>query len=207
MKPVTSSTATGSFSPDSPSRARASRRRSFDPRSTAKIAAESVAAMAEPTISASSVPRSNSQAAASAPMTAVSIVPTTASESGRLQHRPDLLPAGRQPTLEQDQHQADRPQGPGQLDVVELDTAGALAAHEHAEAEEEDQPGHPDAVGDHRRGDPRAEQQAADQDQLCVGQVSLQGSGAANGQDRCRRPGCTARGLEIGRASGTIPVD
>ena len=36
-------------------------------------------------------------------------------------HRPDLLPAGGQAALEEDQDQADRPQRPGQLDVVELD--------------------------------------------------------------------------------------
>src|SRR5829696_6221760 len=80
MNPVTSSSATGSFMPDSPSSVRASRRRSRDPRSTAKIAALSVAATAEPTISPSRVERSKISAAAKPARSAVTIVPTEASE-------------------------------------------------------------------------------------------------------------------------------
>ena len=55
MKPITSSTATGSLKPASPSSVRASRRRSVEPRSSAKIAAPSVEAMIEPSSSPSSV--------------------------------------------------------------------------------------------------------------------------------------------------------
>ena len=49
MNPITSSRATGSFIPDSPSSERASRFSRVERRSTAKIAAESVAAIAAPT--------------------------------------------------------------------------------------------------------------------------------------------------------------
>ena len=70
--------------------------------------------------------------------------------TGRISCQPAVEAA-----LEEDQHDADRAQGAGQLDVVELDPAGSFAADEHAEAEEEDQPGNPYPVGDHRRGDAR----------------------------------------------------
>ena len=59
MKPMTSSTATGSFMPASPSSVRARRRLSVDPRSSAKIAAPSVADTIEPTSSPSSSVRSS----------------------------------------------------------------------------------------------------------------------------------------------------
>ena len=72
MNPSTSSTATGSLKPDSPSSVRASLRRSVEPRSSAKIAAPSVAATIEPSSSPSSVEKSNSQAAARPVITAVS---------------------------------------------------------------------------------------------------------------------------------------
>ena len=58
MKPITSSSATGSFMPDSPSSERASRFFRVERRSTAKIAAESVAAIAAPTI----IPSSSAEA-------------------------------------------------------------------------------------------------------------------------------------------------
>ena len=80
MNPVTSSRATGSFIPDSPSSARASFLRRCEPRRTAKIAALSVAATAEPISRPSSVERSKSQVAASPVITAVITVPTVASE-------------------------------------------------------------------------------------------------------------------------------
>ena len=97
MNPVTSRTATGSFIPDSPSSERASRRRSCEPRSTAKIAALSVAAIAAPRISDSSVPRSKSHAAASPASAEVTMVPTIASEiavpsTGRISRHPAVSP-------------------------------------------------------------------------------------------------------------------
>ena len=153
MKPVTSRSATGSFMPDSPSSERAILRRRFDPRSTAKIAAESVAAIAEPMIRPSSVPRSKIQTAANPAMTAVRIVPTVPSESAGPQDRPDLAPAGGEPALEQDQDQADRPERPGQLGVVEVDPADPLRPDEHPEAEEEQQAGDLDPVGEQRGSD------------------------------------------------------
>ncbi len=97
MKPVTSNSATGSFIPDSPSSERATLRRSFDPRSTAKIAAESVAAIAEPRISPSSVERSRIQAEANPAISAVRMVPSVPSEiavasTGRISFQPAVSP-------------------------------------------------------------------------------------------------------------------
>ena len=86
----------------------------------------------------------------------VTSVPTIASEMRRAEHRPDLAPAGRQPALEEDQDQADRAERAGQLDVVEVDPADAVAADEHPEPEEEHQTGHADPVGDERRDDARS---------------------------------------------------
>ena len=52
---------------------------------------------------------------------------------------------------------------------VELDPADALGADQHPEAEEEQQAGHPDAVGDLGRREPDGEQEPGDEDQLGVG--------------------------------------
>ena len=97
MKPITSSTATGSLNPASPSSVRASRRRSVEPRSSANIAAPSVDAMIEPSSSPSSVSRSNSQTAAMPVIAAVARVPTRASEmaglsTGRISSKPAISP-------------------------------------------------------------------------------------------------------------------
>ena len=168
MNPVTSSSATGSFMPDSPSSARASGRRRREPRRTAKIAALSVAATAEPI---------------DQPLERREVEEPGRDDAGdhggdhgadRRQrdrgpeHRADLAPAGGQPALEQDQDQADRPQGPGQLGVVELDPADPLGADQHPEAEEEEQAGDADPVGHLGGGDPGREQEAGDQDQVGV---------------------------------------
>ena len=97
MKPSTSRTATGSLNPDSPSRVVARRRLSVEPRSSAKIAAPSVAARIEPSSIPLSVERSKSHAAARPVTTAVMIVPTMASDSagastGRISSRPGVSP-------------------------------------------------------------------------------------------------------------------
>ena len=109
MQPSTSSTAIGSLMPDSPSSVRASRRRSVDPRSTAKTAAASVAATVEPRISASSVAQLGRTAApaASAVSPAVTIVPTRRQQDRDADHRPDLGPAAGQAALVQDQRERD----------------------------------------------------------------------------------------------------
>ena len=98
MKPITSSSATGSFIPDSPSSERASRFSRVERRSTAKIAAESVAAIAAPTSIPSSsaevedpVRREPGDARRSA------TVPTVASEAavpstGRISDQPAVSP-------------------------------------------------------------------------------------------------------------------
>ena len=78
MKPSTSSTATGSFMPASPSSERARRRFSVDPRSRAKIAAPSVAETIAPTSIPCSSVRSISQCAAMPVTTAVTSVPSVA---------------------------------------------------------------------------------------------------------------------------------
>ena len=97
MNPITSSTATGSLKPASPSSVRATLRRSVDPRSSAKIAAPSVEATIEPSSSPSSVPRSNSQTAAMPVIAAVAKVPTTARliagrSTGRISSKPAISP-------------------------------------------------------------------------------------------------------------------
>ena len=95
--PTTSSTATGSFSPASPSSVRASGRRSVEPRSSEKIAAPSVEAMIEPSSNPSSVLRSNSQTAARPVMPAVTKVPsrarlTAGRSTGRISSKPAVRP-------------------------------------------------------------------------------------------------------------------
>ena len=89
--------ATGSLKPDSPSSVVASRRLSVEPRSSAKIAAPSVAASTEPSSSPLSVERSKSHTAARPVTTAVTIVPTTARLSagvstGRISSSPEVSP-------------------------------------------------------------------------------------------------------------------
>ena len=97
MKPITSSTATGSFKPASPSSVRASLRFSVEPRSTEKTAAPSVAARIEPSSRPSSAEKSNSQEAVSPAITAVASVPRKARLSegrstGRISPQPDPRP-------------------------------------------------------------------------------------------------------------------
>ena len=86
----------------------------------------------------------------------------------RPDNRPDLLPAGGQATLEEDQQEPDRAQRPGQLGIIEVDPEQAVGADQHAETEEEHQAGNPDPIGDHRGADAGGEQQPADQDQLGI---------------------------------------
>ena len=112
-------TATGSFMPDSPSSVCASRRRSVELRSSAKIAAPSVEARIEPSSSPSSSEKSNSHAAARPATSAVSAVPTVARLIAGAEHRPDLGEAGVQAALEQDQRERDDADRPRQLVVVE----------------------------------------------------------------------------------------
>ena len=97
MKPITSSRATGSFIPDSPSSARARRFFRVERRSTAKIAAESVAAIAAPTIIPSSTLMPKIQWAASPAAQAVIAVPIVAIEAavpstGRISPQPAVRP-------------------------------------------------------------------------------------------------------------------
>ena len=97
MKPSTSRIATGSLKPDSPSSVVARRRLSVDPRSSAKIAAPSVAASTDPSSSPSSVERSKSHTAAKPVTAAVTIVPTMARLSagvstGRISSSPEVSP-------------------------------------------------------------------------------------------------------------------
>ena len=93
----TSSTATGSLRPDSPSSARASRRRRVELRSSAKIAAPSVLASTAPTIRPCSRSKPNSSAAVTPAIAAVIGVATSASEiavpsTGRISTRPEVRP-------------------------------------------------------------------------------------------------------------------
>ena len=86
-----------SLSPASPSSARASRRRSVESRSTAKMAAPSVAAMMLPTSRPSLVENPNRAAAASPVITAVRTVPMMARlmatpSTGRISSNPAFSP-------------------------------------------------------------------------------------------------------------------
>ena len=97
MKPSTRTMATGSFMPDSPSRIRARRFFSDDPRSTEKMAALSVAETIEPSSSPSSVVRSSSHAAARPTITACATVAKMASitlvrSTGRISPQPEARP-------------------------------------------------------------------------------------------------------------------
>ena len=97
MKPSTSSTATGSLKPDSPSSVRESRFSSEEVRSTAKMAAPSVAAMIEPSSSPSVSDRSSSTIAATPPIAAVRRVPKSARliagrSTGRMSSQPAVRP-------------------------------------------------------------------------------------------------------------------
>ena len=97
MKPITSSRATGSFIPDSPSSERARRFSRVERRSTAKIAAESVAAIAAPTIIPSSTLMPKIQWAAMPAAQAVTTVPIVASDAavpstGRISGQPAVSP-------------------------------------------------------------------------------------------------------------------
>src|ERR1044072_3083447 len=169
MNPITSSGATGSFIPDSPSSERASRFSRVERRSTAKIAAESVAAIAAPTSIPSSVLRPKISLAPSPATPARTTVPTVARQRGRrAQHGADLRPAGGEPALEEDQHQRDSAQGPCQLGVVELDPPEALRADQHAQAEEEQQSRDAHPVGQQRPADAGGQQGAGEENQLGV---------------------------------------
>ena len=94
----TSSTATGSLSPDSPSSVRASLRRSVELRSSAKIAAPSVLASTAPTSRPSlRVKSSNSSVAVTPAIAAVIGVAISASDTavpstGRISTMPEVRP-------------------------------------------------------------------------------------------------------------------
>src|SRR5829696_9791700 len=97
MNPITSRIAIGSLRPDSASSTRATRRLRLDPRRTEKIAALSVEATIEPSSRAGRSGRSSRSAAASPTTTAVTIVPTVASEiagptTGRISGHPAARP-------------------------------------------------------------------------------------------------------------------
>ena len=169
MKPITSSSATGSFIPDSPSSERASRFSSVERRSTAKIAAESVAAIAGADDHPFEGAEVEDPASPRGRSTTAVIDGADGRQRGRgAEHRPDLRPAGGQAALEEDQDEGDRAQGAGQLGVVEVDPADPLRAGEHPEPEEEQQAGDPDPVGEQRPDDAGGEQGAGDEDQLGV---------------------------------------
>ena len=171
MKPSTSRIATGSLKPDSPSSVVASRRLSVDPRSSAKIAAPSVAASTDPSSSPSSVERSKSHAAAKPVTAAVTIVPTSARLKRRCQHGADLEQPRGQAALEEDQGQRDDPDPAREPVVVEVDPAQAVGADGHAQEEEEQQAGHAQAPRDERGEQAGGQQRAGDQDEFPVRQA------------------------------------
>ena len=173
MNPSTSTTATASLSPDSPSSTRARRRSRLDPRSTEKMAAPSVAATIEPSSRPSSRLRSRSHVAGHPHHGGGDEGARGGQRNAGAQHGPDLREARGQAALEEDQRQSDDPDRPGQLDVLqvpaEIDQAEDVRSEQHPHAEEEHEPRHPEPARDEGGGDAERQQRAGDQDQGAVG--------------------------------------
>ncbi len=172
MNPSTSTIATGSLKPDSPSSVRARRRSMLDPRSTEKIAALSVQATIEPSSRPSSVVRSSSQEAVRPTIAAVITVPTVASDrltpsTGRISPQPAASPPSNRISAS-----AMMPIVLGQLHVLdvaaEVDQPEHVGADQHAQAEHQQQAGHAQPPGHQRGGDAEGQQPAGDQDEGAV---------------------------------------
>ncbi len=172
MNPITRRNAIGSLKPDSASSVRASRRLMLEPRSTEKIAALSVRRddraeqqalerrETEEEVSGHGRDRCSGERA------------DRRERDARPEHRPDLRPAGREPSLEQDQRDRDDADRARQLDVVELQHRQAVGAERHPEQQEEDEAGDPQSARRERRADAERQQESRDEDQPSVGQAT-----------------------------------
>ena len=168
MQPITSRIAIGSLRPDSPSRVRAIRRGSVEPRRIANTAAASVAATVEPSSSAGSGSRSRMNAAATAVSAAVASVPSVARIIDVLQHGPDLLEAAGEAALEQDHRHGDDARLARELEVVEVDPAQPVGADQHPEAEHEHEAGQAETTGREGGRETRRQQEAGEQEELTL---------------------------------------
>ena len=179
MKPSTSSTAIGSLKPASPSSVRSSRLRSPAPRSSEKTAAPSVEEMIAPSSRPSSVEKPNSHEAARPVTTAVISVPGSASpiagrSTGRISPQPAVSPPSNRISAS-----AITPIVSARWKSSKCDQAEPVGPDRHADAEEQHEPGHPQAPGDQRRGERHGEQGADDQDALAVRQARSISAAAA----------------------------
>ena len=122
MKPITSSRATGSFIPDSPSSERARRfsqgRAAQHGEDRRRVGGGDRRADQHPFEHADA---ENPVWAASPARPAVGDLPDRRQRGGGAEDGADLRPARRQPALEEDEDEGDRPEGPGQFGVLEID--------------------------------------------------------------------------------------
>ena len=151
-------TAIGSLMPDSPSSARASRRLSVEPRSTANTAAASVAATVEPSSSAYSKSRSRISQAARAAVSAPCRWSRRRERDRHAEHRPDLGEAAAQTAFEEDQRQRDDAGAAGELVVVEGQQLEPVGAEQHAQPENEHEAREPQPPRGQRGGQPSRQQ-------------------------------------------------
>ena len=96
------------------------------------------------------------------------IVPSVASEDRRAQHRADLVEAGGQAALEQDERERDDADLARQLEVVERDPVGPVGPDRHAEREDQHEAGHPQPASRKRRGQTSRQQDPDDQEELSL---------------------------------------
>ena len=92
---------------------------------------------------------------------------------GRECDRPDLRPPGGQAALEKDQREGDDPGYLGSLVVGEGDAADPLAAGEHADGEQHDEPGQAQAAGERGRRQAEDEQHARQEDVAVARQTGI----------------------------------
>ena len=91
--------------------------------------------------------------------------PDRAEQRRREQHGTHRAPRRRQPALEEDDRQADHPERPREMRIVEVDAARAVRAEQHPEREEPDQHRHAEARGGTRGRHGSDEHGADDQQQ------------------------------------------
>ena len=80
-------------------------------------------------------------------------------------HAPEPAPRRGEPALVEDRRQAGDPDGPRELGVVEVDSAGTIRAEQHAEHEKGDERRNPDTRGADRDGHADREDPANEQEE------------------------------------------
>jgi hypothetical protein len=152
MKPITNRTATGSLKPASPSSVRASLRGGDDRAQQHALERGEI----EQPCRRETADHGRSERA------------EDRERQRRPQHRPDLLEAGGETALEQDQRECDHPNRPRQLIVVEVDPVEPVRADRHAQRKEEQEAGQADSRRKQGCANSRSEQSRRDKDQLAV---------------------------------------